>query len=220
MTIWCRSSRSIQPKSLELSNVENYRDHDIQLSYLSTAPMETQELLIKVSDLQDKPGTYEVTVTEQSVGPLTPGEPIVADAKDARFWRFDGLEGQMVNVSVESVDPEVEYRLVLSESSGNKLANSGEGKPMLVDVLLPSDDVFLLEIDAVDTPGRYILSAEVDEVLEIEVGQPTVGEIGIQELWRFDGNANANLSITVATPQSQIDPFVTLRDQNGEDAGV
>jgi hypothetical protein len=151
---------------------------------------------------------------------LEPGED--------HLWRFEGTEGDIVTILVETTSPDMDLVLELEDADGTVLTTaddnlSGESEEIR-NYELPDTGEYTIRVgDFWDEGGPYTLSLErgTGEEEEISAGVIAFGETvegtldeNRQALWTFSGEAEQAVTI-VLQPDEESDMSLELKDPDG-----
>ena len=127
-------------------------------------------------------GVYTLNVTAGELQPLAYGQPanINLSGADARFFSFEGAQGDVVNITADSAG-ELDTNLTLSSPTGEELVFDEDGgpsiDPAIVRAILPEDGVYLVTLAPFadrELIGPTIVQVDTAELLSLDDGALTV----------------------------------------------
>ncbi len=151
------------------------------------------------------------------------------EPEEDHLWRFEGAEGDVVTVLVETTSTDMDLVLELEDADGTVLTTaddnlSGESEEISNHELPDTGDYFIRVADFWDEGGPYTLSLErgtAEEEEEMIAGVIAIGETvegtleeDQQAIWTFSGEAEQAVTI-VLQPDEESDLSLELRDADG-----
>jgi hypothetical protein len=149
------------------------------------------------------------------------------EPEEDHLWRFEGTEGDLVTILVETTSADMDLVLELEDADGAVLTTaddnlSGESEEISNYELSDTGDYFIRVTDFWDEGGPYTLSLERGTGEEetaagvIDFGESVEGtlEEDQQAVWTFSGEAEQAVTI-VLQPDEESDLSLELRDADG-----
>ena len=181
------------------------------------------------------------TVTLSQADPITIGATISGSINaetPARFYRFEALAGDSVNISMTNNSGNLDPLLMLLDANGAEIARNDDGNPsvardsLLADFVIPADGTYIIVATRFDGPaglsaGNYTLSldneapviTDVTEILDtLEYGDilsSTLDDEVYEERFAFEGVAGDPITITMMADDSTLDSLVILLGPDG-----
>ena len=176
-------------------------------------------------------------------GELRFGEPVmgVLIAGGTDTWLFVARAGDTIALSAERTDDTLEPALLIRDSMDRPVAGTraapGQGLALLLQVRLPGDGSYIVEISAGEgSAGAYRLLltllesaplaptpaptiAQESDAGPITFGQPQEGEITdevYRQNWTFSGTSGAVVDIRMTALSGDLDPFLSLIAPGGD----
>ena len=172
-------------------------------------------------------GPYAVAVRTVPVTPLALDAPASGELREdgvaGEGWAFDGVAGQVVNVTATSDAFDTVVRLLSPD--GEELAvddNGGPGSNSSLEAVLPVAGRYQVLVTAFDgETGSYAVAVRTVPVTPLMLDAPASGELredGVAgEGWAFDGVAGQVVNVTATS--DAFDTVVRLLSPDGEEFG-
>lgn len=149
-----------------------------------------------------------------------------------QFWAFTGQAGDIVTLTaVSDIDTPVDLTMRLLDPTGAEVVVAETDEtftlfnpldPQIDRYELRRDGEYIVLVEATFGEGRYDLALNVAQTLTFEEGSDTITIDGTisealpTQYWIVRGNAGENFTITMRNTSGSLDPFLRLRQPNGE----
>lgn len=205
---------------------------DVVGSYHDTV-IDERWLLAHAAETTEHPAESETEAVEGETQNGVQGEQSIVYGESAfshievdgeEIWAFEGQQGDVVRISAEAEDSDLDTTLTLSSRDGEVLEfddDGGDGRNSLIDgYTLPHSGKFLIVVTPYSGSGDYILGLDLvepqtsagNEAMPIAYGQTVEGYLLEDErhIWRFEGAAGDVVTITMESPDEEIDTYLSL----------
>jgi WD40 repeat protein len=167
-------------------------------------------------------GSYQLKIEQQSEIELNFPRKRGIKAGESTSWIFEqGQKGQVIRVAMKADSDDLDPFLTVLGPDGTVLAmddDSGGAKNSLISgILLPEDGAYTIIAEGYEnSSGEYTLSLTKLNPQYISFEIPVPGDTDDATVLIFKGEAGQIVRITMdADVGSELDPYVTLMDQNG-----
>jgi hypothetical protein len=162
----------------------------------------------------EAPHDYTLSMTEIEPVILQVGETRAATAEQ-RWWQFSGQHGEMISIAMNGLASHDPY-LRLFDANGQLITNSyssSNRRNSLLEIVLPENGTYYLQVGWVTTPGDYILAITTLEPPMLIAGQVVAEAAAEQHWWQFDADRGDFITIAMDALESG-DPYLQLFDSN------
>jgi WD40 repeat protein len=161
--------------------------------------------LIRLGTALDS-AVYGLSVAEVIPWPIAVGESLKADIGTQTLWSFDGRTGQIVSISMDTVDERLNPYITLHGPQGTELDSdddSGGGRNARIEGFVLSEaGRYVIEAEPIGVSAPYTLTL-VEEAPRT-VGLPAREDMAEGAAWSFYGRKNQQVSIAVEGESPQV----------------
>ncbi|MBX3058070.1 MAG: PPC domain-containing protein, partial [Anaerolineae bacterium] len=165
---------------------------------------------------------YQLSVGEHETRPLTPNQTEGAHTTDSTVWAFEAQVGDVVSITLSTVDDSLNAYLSLYDELWNQLGYAEVGYGHRRDntgmVPLFQTGTYYVKVGVYDdSSGNYDLTLTQESTTPLSITIDDESGMGIVTsttidnlLWQFTGKAGDRVTIDLESPNEFFDPYLTL----------
>ncbi len=146
------------------------------------------------------PVPYTLTLTSLAAPALVLDQPVTSTTQANPIWTFSGQAGQIVDIALNSAQPEFDPRLALLDAGGSEIASDDGGGDLnarIAAFILPAEGQYFVKALPVGSPVSYTLAIGTVTPQAIKPGEAVTSTLRQDTLWAFDGQAGQPLNASV-----------------------